>query len=114
MLFHTLTKTATAYPDKTALVLGTMRFSYDELVMRVVYFMDRLRTLNVGEGDCIALILPNSVEFVVSFYALAGLRAIALPLNPTLKADELRYYLKWQHWLKGKLRYCYLVAGMRT
>jgi len=93
MLFHTLTKTASAYPDKTALVLGSTRLRYDELVTRVVYFMDRLRMLNVDEGDCIALILPNSVEFVVSFYALAGLRTIALPLNPTLKADELKYYL---------------------
>src|SRR2546421_112897 len=93
MLFHTLTKTASAYPDKTALVLGSTRLRYDELVTRVVYFMDRLRMLNVDEGDCIALILPNSVEFVVSFYALAGLRAIAFPLNPTLKADELKYYL---------------------
>lgn len=93
MLFHTLTKTASGYPDKTALVLGSARLSYDELMMRVVYFMDRLHALNVKEGDCIALILPNSVEFVVSFYALAGLRAIALPLNPTLKADELKYYL---------------------
>jgi len=55
--------------------------------------MNRLRLLNVGEGDCIALVLPNSVAFVVSFYALAGVRAIALPLNPALKADELRYYL---------------------
>ena len=91
MLFHTLTKTASAYPDKTALVLGSTRLRYDELMTRVVYFIDRLRTLNVGKGDCIALILPNSAEFVVSFYALAGLRAIALPLNPTLKADELKY-----------------------
>jgi len=48
---------------------------------------------NVGEGDCIALILPNSVEYGVSFYALPGFTAIALRLNPTLKAHELKYYL---------------------
>ncbi len=93
MLFHTLTKTARAFPGKTALVLGSRRLRYDELLGRVEHFMNRLRLLNVGEGDCIALVLPNSVAFVVSFYALAGVRAIALPLNPTLKADELRYYL---------------------
>src|ERR1700694_4337 len=93
MLFHTLTKTARAYPDKTALVLGSMRLSYDELFVRIEHFLNELRLLNVGEGDCIALVLPNSAAFVVSFYALAGLRAVALPLNPTLKADELRFYL---------------------
>ena len=31
---------------------------------------------NVSEGDCIAFVLPNSVAFAVSFYALADLRAV--------------------------------------
>gem|GEM_PF-228778 len=93
MLFHSLTKTARAYPDKTGLVLGSSGITYAELLGRVARFMDRLRAMNVGEGDCIALVLPNSIEFVVSFYALAGLRVIALPLNPSSKVEELKYYL---------------------
>ncbi|GCE07539.1 AMP-binding protein [Dictyobacter aurantiacus] len=93
MLFHTLAKTVGAYSDKTAIVLGSRSLTYDELLMQIEHFIDRLRSLNVGEGDCVALVLPNSIEFVVSFYALASLRARALPLNPILKADELRFYL---------------------
>jgi long-chain acyl-CoA synthetase len=93
MLFHSLIKTAGAYADKTALVLGSSRITYAELLGRVARFMDRLRAMNVGEGDCIALVMPNSIEFVVSFYALAGLRVIALPLNPSSKVEELKYYL---------------------
>lgn len=93
MLFHTLMKTAQAYSDKTALVVGKRHICYDELLLSVKHFINRLRSLEIGEGDCIALVLPNSVEFVVSFYAVAGVRAIMLPLNPNLKAKELQYYL---------------------
>ncbi len=93
MLFYSLMKTAAANPEKTALIFGSERLSYAQLLERVESFMDRLRLLSIHEGDYIALVLPNSREFVMSFYAVAGLRAIVLPLNPVLKVDELKYYL---------------------
>ena len=93
MLFHTLMKTAQDYSGKTALVVGERHISYGELLLLVKQLINRLRSLMIDEGDCIALVLPNSVEFVVSFFAVAGVRAIVLPLNPNLKARELHYYL---------------------
>ena len=93
MLFHTLMKTAQAYSGKTALIVGEKHICYDELFLLVKHLIKRLRSLEIGEGNCIALVLPNSVEFAVSFYAVAGVRAIVLPLNPNLKARELHYFL---------------------
>lgn len=94
MLFYDLLETTKAYPEKTALVYGSERLSYTQLSEWVAAFMERLRPYTVGVGDSIVLLLPNSLEFVISFYAIAGLRANALPLNPLLKEDELKYYLK--------------------
>lgn len=93
MLLHALMKTAKTYPEKIALILGDERLRYATLLERIISFMDRLRLLQVREGQRIVLLLPNSIAFVVSFYALAGLKAIALPVNPILKLDELKYYL---------------------
>ncbi len=93
MLFHMLTQTAEANADKTALVYGNIRLSYAQLFVRVERFVEILRVLKVDDGDCVILMLPNSIEYIVSFFAVAGLGSIVLPLHPALKADELRHYL---------------------
>ena len=41
-----------------------------------------------------ALVLENSPAFVVSFLAVTGLGAIAVPLNPQFKQDELEFYFR--------------------
>ncbi|MEH1814303.1 MAG: AMP-binding protein [Nostoc sp.] len=81
------------YPEKTAIVYDQIRISYQELYAHVKHLSNRLRTIGIGQGDCIALILPNCPEFAIAFYAAAKLNAIVLPLNPLFKEDELSYYI---------------------
>ncbi|XP_010545619.1 PREDICTED: 4-coumarate--CoA ligase 4 [Tarenaya hassleriana] len=48
-----------------------------------------LQSLGVGKGDVIMLLLPNSLEFAVSFLAAAYLGAIATTANPLFTAAEI-------------------------
>ncbi len=50
--------------------------------------------LGVGKGDRVALLQMNSVEYMESFFALAKLGAICVPLNWRLVPEELSYILR--------------------
>jgi O-succinylbenzoate-CoA ligase len=50
--------------------------------------------LGVRKGDRVALLLMNGPEFLESFFAIAKLGAVCVPLNWRLVADELQFILK--------------------
>ncbi len=93
MLYQMFVSTVKEYPEKTAIVYDKLRISYKELFERVSGLSRGLSSISISQADCIALILPNCPEFVISFYAAAKLNAIVLPLNHLFKEDEISYYL---------------------
>ncbi|MEH2311068.1 MAG: AMP-binding protein [Nostoc sp.] len=93
MLKQRLAEVVKKYPDKTAIAYDQLRISYQQFYNYITHLSNHLSTAGIGQGDCIALILPNSPEFAIAFYATAKLNAIALPINPLLKEDELKYYI---------------------
>ena len=48
-----------------------------------------LRALGVAQFDRVAMILPNGMDCVLSWFALSALGAIEVPINPELKGDFL-------------------------
>ena len=70
------------------------RFSFSELNARANRTAHALAALGVGAGDRVALLLMNGVEYVESFFAIAKLGAIVVPLNWRLVADELAFILR--------------------
>ena len=52
------------------------------------------RELGVHKGDRVALLMMNSPEFLESFFAIAKLGAVCVPLNWRLVPDELQFILK--------------------
>ncbi|MFF9086125.1 class I adenylate-forming enzyme family protein [Streptomyces sp. NPDC014991] len=52
-----------------------------------------LRARGAGRGDVVALLLPNTVDFVVALFAAWRLGAAVTPVNPALTEDEVRYQL---------------------
>ena len=47
--------------------------------------------LGVEKGDRVILYMQNSLQFVISYYAILHADAV-VPVNPTLVTDELRHY----------------------
>ncbi len=67
--------------------------TYAELGDRVARAAEGLRRLGVGPGDRVAIMLPNSPQHVVAFYAVLRLGAIVVEHNPLYTAEELAFQL---------------------
>jgi long-chain acyl-CoA synthetase len=93
MLTGMLRKSVAANPTKTAIVQGARRLSYFELERAAGRYAGMLRHAGVGRGETVAVVLPNCPEFVISFFAIARVHAVMLPLNPAYTPEELRRFL---------------------
>lgn len=93
MLKESLSSIVKKYPNKTAIIYENLRISYQDLHANITHLSSYLSKIGIVQGDCITLILPNSPEFVIAFYATVKLNAVALPINPLLKENELSYYI---------------------
>ena len=68
--------------------------SYKALAEQIERLSGQLRNAGLKPGDCVAIVLPNSLEFLVVFLALTYARLIAAPLNPANKPDEIRFFIE--------------------
>jgi long-chain acyl-CoA synthetase len=88
-----LRDTAAAFPEDKAIVFLDSVMSYRELDEAVDSMATGLAKLGLKKGDVLALILPNSPQFVISFYAAQRLGMAATAINPTYKALEIKHQL---------------------
>ena len=79
--------------ERTAIIFQDQPISYAQLDALVERAADGLAARGVAQGDRVALLLPNIPPFIVAYYAVARLGAIAVPLNLLYKADEIAYVL---------------------
>ena len=93
MLLGLLQQTTQRNPAQPALICGGSSIPYQTLYEQVGGVYHGLKRLGVGQGDTIVVALPNSAEFVLSFYAAAALGALLLPLNPFLSDREMTRYI---------------------
>jgi fatty-acyl-CoA synthase len=92
-IYEALSTAIGAYPDREALVMDGTRLTYRELGRQVEALSAGLSRIGIGQGDHVAIILPNSVEGFLVLFALTKIGATAVPLNIQLGALELRYIL---------------------
>jgi long-chain acyl-CoA synthetase len=85
---------AAARPSHPAVICGEERLTYAELLERVEDVAAGLADRGVGASDAVGLLLPNSTDFVAGFLAITGLGAVAVPLNPQFKLDELDFSIR--------------------
>lgn len=85
-----LEETARRYPDRTAIALGEVRWSYTELDERSNRVANALVSLRVGKGDRVAMLLSNSLEFAAIYFGIVKAGGIAVPLDTKYRLTELR------------------------
>jgi fatty-acyl-CoA synthase len=88
-----LLRAADRRPDHEALVFPHARFTYREVADRATETARSLAAIDVGAGDHVGLLLPNSPEFVFAFFAAQLLGAVAVPINTRFRAHELGYVI---------------------
>jgi long-chain acyl-CoA synthetase len=94
MLTEDLYAHAEARGGQDALVYGDERLTWAELLDQVERLAQGLSASGIAEGDPVALLLPNSSAFLVSWLAITGIGAVVVPLNSQFKADELGFYFR--------------------
>jgi long-chain acyl-CoA synthetase len=67
------------------------RFTYREFERAVNRAANLLAARGVAKGDVVSLLLPNSAEYVVAYFACFALGALAGPVNSLLKPEEMAY-----------------------
>jgi long-chain acyl-CoA synthetase len=92
-LYELLKQAAKYHPQKTAIIYLDKELSYEKLDELSDRFAAGLKTLNVTNGDCVALFLPNSLQFVISYYGILKAGAVVTAINPLHRELEVGYQL---------------------
>lgn len=82
-------------PDRDAFVFFDhgISLTYAELDEQVRRVAHGLLEMGVRKGTHVAMMLPNVIEFPVTWFALAWIGAVSTQLNPNFTARELDYVL---------------------
>lgn len=85
---------AEKYPDQTALIFLGEKYSYKKLIELIESFSSGISKLGVKKGDRVMLYLPNSPQFLISYFGLMRIGAIPVPVSPIYTSNEIRYMLE--------------------
>ena len=84
-------------PDHIALAYEDERITYLELLRSINKLSNALVKAGVQKGDRVVTLMGNRPEFVVSYFAVIRIGAIAVTLNPLSTAYELSHYFAECH-----------------
>ncbi|MGD0794101.1 MAG: long-chain-fatty-acid--CoA ligase [Dehalococcoidales bacterium] len=80
-------------PEKTAIIFEDKRYTFSQLNERVNRLANGLIKMGAKKGDVIALLQVNCNQCVETYFAVARMGGIYLPLNFRAKEKELTYML---------------------
>jgi fatty-acyl-CoA synthase len=81
------------YPDKTAVVSGSQRYSYRQLAERSWRLASALRSAGLGKGDRVATLLFNSPPMLEAHFGVPAAGGILVAVNNRLSSAEIDYIL---------------------
>jgi len=89
-----LAETVKKYPEHRAIWFLGESITYKQLDSYVNNFATGLAKLGLKKGDVVAFMLPNSFQYVISYYACQRLGITCTGVNPTYKPAEVQHQLK--------------------
>ena len=91
-LFNNLRSSANNNPESDAIIFYGNKITYEKLFIDVKKIAGFLNIkLKISKGDRIAIIMQNCPQFIISYYAILGINAVIVPINPMLKVDEISF-----------------------
>ncbi|MDH4234133.1 MAG: AMP-binding protein, partial [Gallionella sp.] len=94
LLHDYLLQSARELSEKIALVCMKQRITYGELDARSNALAHSLVMAGVARGDRVVVFADNTVETVISFWAVLKANAVVSIINPLTKSDKLSYLLE--------------------
>ncbi|OVE76890.1 hypothetical protein BVX98_04280 [bacterium F11] len=68
-------------------------YTYGDIYKKCVKFIQLLNNRGIYSQDRIAVLLPNSAEFVFLYFTCLIFGVTIVPINPQLHRDEIQYIL---------------------
>lgn len=81
-------------PERLAFLSESQQVTYAQFFQRILGLSAYLQQKGIQKGDRVALYGPNSFDYVIVFFALFHLRAIAVPLNTRFPTAQLNLLLQ--------------------
>ncbi len=89
-----LAATTQARPDGLALIADGQHYTYAELNAQVARVCATLAAHGIQRESRVAVLMPNSVEYIYAIHALARLGATLVLINIRLTVDEVRWQVE--------------------
>ncbi len=98
-LYRVLAESCEKYAERRVIWFQPLdaTMTYRELKTAVDGFARGLHQRGIRKGDVVALMLPNSPQYIVAYYACHRLGAIVTGVNPIYKPGEVLYQLTRTH-----------------
>ena len=89
-----VTESAERAPEAVAVRLEPLELTYAELDDRSARLAALLREKGLEQGDRIGVMLPNVLEFPITYYGVLRAGGVVVPMNVLLKRREIAFYLE--------------------
>jgi fatty-acyl-CoA synthase len=89
-----LERTATAFPDRVAVIDGDRRLTWSELRERARRLAVALQGAGIERGDRVAFLALNTVELLEAHYGVPAAGGVLVAINTRLTSAEIAYILR--------------------
>ncbi|WP_299124662.1 non-ribosomal peptide synthetase [uncultured Winogradskyella sp.] len=93
-LHELIAKKAQEYSNKQAIKFEDKEISFEQFNQQVNQLANQFHEIGVSSGDVIGVVLPRSIELVVTLVAIMQCGAAYLPLDPSYPQNRLEYMLE--------------------
>ena len=94
MIHYFLENSAKAFPEKTAVITEKDRATYAQINSDANRLARLLLDHKVKGNDIVVLIMDNSIEYVISYYAVLKTGAAVVPFSNDLKPETINHLFR--------------------
>ena len=88
-IFHFLEDSAKKFPDKPCTIFKGAEISYREMSQITNELAAALIDLGVKKGDRVGILIPNTPQFVMAYFAILKAGGVVVATNPQYTAREI-------------------------
>lgn len=90
-LFHFLEDSAKKYPDKPCTIFKGAEISYKEMSKITDQLAAAMVGLGVKKGDRVGILIPNTPQFVMAYFAVLKAGGVVVATNPQYTEREIKH-----------------------
>lgn len=88
-LFHFLEDSARKYPDQPCTIFKGAEITYREMSKLTDTLAAGLADLGVRKGDRVGILIPNTPQFVLAYFAVLKIGGVVVATNPMYTGREI-------------------------